>query len=62
MLFSQKEKEKQQSSIVALQAKPQESANLWSKYGSLVEKDNIADEDGVITEGSVSGIASGTGL
>lgn len=48
MLFSQKEKEKQQSSIVALQAKPQESANLWSKYGSLVEKDNIADEDGVI--------------
>ena len=48
MLFSQKEKEKQQSSIVALQAKPQESANPWSKYGSLVEKDNIADEDGVI--------------
>ena len=48
MLFSQKEKEKQQSSIVAMQAKPQESANPWSKYGSLVEKDNIADEDGVI--------------
>ena len=48
MLLSQKEKEKQQSSIVALQSKPQESANPWSKYGSLVEKDNIADEDGVI--------------